>query len=221
MYGCSLKLPGDLITPASNQHSLDPPNYATQLKKYMSKLAPAKSRNFRQSTTYIDPSLQTCKYVFIRVDAVKPSLTPPYKGPYKVLDRHCKYFTVQLDNKVDTVCIDRLKPAFMECDILDPLNNCESNPTVLLQVNPSPSKQFNCENSHENNLHGPTSPQVNPVIHTRRFARREGQIIPVNEPDEFDELLLNNVQNLPDNPVITRSGRVVKPPKRYDSYLPI
>ena len=33
----------------------------------------------------------------------------PYQGPFKVLEQHAKYFTLELGNREDTV----LKPAFM------------------------------------------------------------------------------------------------------------
>ena len=37
----------------------------------------------------------------------------PYQGPFKVLEQHAKYFTLELGNREDTVSTDMLKPAFM------------------------------------------------------------------------------------------------------------
>ena len=56
-------------------------------------------------------SLQSCTHVFVRRDAVKKPLQPPYDGPYKVLDRQDKYFKLW---KTDTFSVDRLKPAHLE-----------------------------------------------------------------------------------------------------------
>ena len=49
----------------------------------------------------------------MRVDASKPPLTPPYVGPYKVLQRKEKSFQLQIRNAKDWVSIDRLKPAYL------------------------------------------------------------------------------------------------------------
>ena len=57
--------------------------------------------------------LQKSTHVFIRVDAAKSPLTPPYTGPYKVLQRKDKSFKLQIRNSIDWISIDRLKPAYL------------------------------------------------------------------------------------------------------------
>ena len=52
----------------------------------------------------------------MRVDAAKPPLTPPYVGPFKVLQRKEKTFQLQIRNTLDWVSIDRLKPAYLLSD---------------------------------------------------------------------------------------------------------
>ena len=37
--------------------------------------------------TYIPKSLQSTDYVFVRWDLVKPALSPPYRGPYHIVQR--------------------------------------------------------------------------------------------------------------------------------------
>ncbi|GBO25102.1 hypothetical protein AVEN_17272-1 [Araneus ventricosus] len=66
--------------------------------------------------------LSVCSHVFLRVDAVQPSLSQPYTGPYKVLTRTNKNFLVFKDNKKVTVTNDRLKPAHL---LLDNVNSSE------------------------------------------------------------------------------------------------
>jgi hypothetical protein len=132
LYGCPLNLPSNLIAPATFQPCTDPTSYAEQLRMYMSTLSPAKSRHLTSSNSYVHPDLKTCQFVFIRDDAVRPPLTQPYKGPYKVLDRANKYFKLQLQNRIDTVNIDRLKPAFLEQDIVE--NLTIRNTSVPLQT---------------------------------------------------------------------------------------
>ncbi|GBN77053.1 Retrovirus-related Pol polyprotein from transposon 412 [Araneus ventricosus] len=57
--------------------------------------------------------LHTCTHVFIRIDRVRKSLEPPYDGPFPVVKRHDKYFTVTIKGKDITISIDRLKPAYL------------------------------------------------------------------------------------------------------------
>ena len=51
-------------------------------------------------------------YVFVRRDNHRPPLTPPYEGPFKVVEHIGKTFVLDLGNRQDTV--DRLKPAFLD-----------------------------------------------------------------------------------------------------------
>ncbi|XP_066981699.1 uncharacterized protein [Macrobrachium rosenbergii] len=55
-------------------------------------------------------------HVFIRDDAVRPPLTRPYKGPFRVLERNNKAFRLALHGKDDWVSVDRIKPALLEED---------------------------------------------------------------------------------------------------------
>ena len=60
----------------------------------------------------LDPALQSVSHVFLRVDAVRRPLVPPYIGPFPVLRRGPKTFDILQGKKTVTVSIDRLKPAF-------------------------------------------------------------------------------------------------------------
>lgn len=110
-YGQTLTLPGDFFVP-SKPSPLDY-SYVEKLRAYIN--------NFRQALTqsrsnnravFVPEDLQTCKEVFVRVDAVKKPLQPPYNGPYAVLSRSEKTFTVQLPGRQAVISVDRLKPAF-------------------------------------------------------------------------------------------------------------
>ena len=67
-------------------------------------------------------------YVFIRHDGVRKPLQPPYKGPFKVLDRNPKYFTIDVKGHTDTIAEDRLKPAHLDT-IPTPTSLCVANAT--------------------------------------------------------------------------------------------
>ena len=48
----------------------------------------------------------------VRMDAKNPSLAARYNGPYSVLERNDKSFILQLEEKTDSVSIDRLVPFY-------------------------------------------------------------------------------------------------------------
>ncbi|KAI0221410.1 hypothetical protein LSAT2_027247, partial [Lamellibrachia satsuma] len=58
--------------------------------------------------------LSTATHVFVRVDVHRRPLQAPYQGPFKVVERHEKFYKLDLGTRHDTVSIDRLKPAFLE-----------------------------------------------------------------------------------------------------------
>ena len=64
------------------------------------------------SRASVPDDLWTAKRVLVRADKVQPSLAPKYTGPYRVLHRWRKCFRLQLDNKSDSVSIDRLRPFY-------------------------------------------------------------------------------------------------------------
>lgn len=60
---------------------------------------------------YVPKDLKKCSHVWLRVDRVRRPLEAPYSGPFKVVSRHSKYFTIELPNgHPSNVSIDRLKP---------------------------------------------------------------------------------------------------------------
>ena len=59
----------------------------------------------------VDPLLQQASHVFLRVDAVKHPLVPPYEGPFSVVSRTDKTFVILHRGKPVAVSVDRLKPA--------------------------------------------------------------------------------------------------------------
>ena len=106
VFGDNLTVPADFFR-KSNDLPL------TQLRDAVSKFIPCKQTYSTARSTYLPADLQTSSHVFVRVDAAKPPLTPPYTGPYKVLERRDKAFKLQVRNAEDWISIDRLKPAYL------------------------------------------------------------------------------------------------------------
>ncbi|XP_066967990.1 uncharacterized protein [Macrobrachium rosenbergii] len=107
----TLIFPGELIT-----EDLD--DLTTQrLHDRVGKFATCQQTYTDRTSPFMLPGLSSATHVFIRNDAVRPTLTRPYKGPFLVLERNKKAFRVAILGKEDLVSIERLKPSFLEEDI--------------------------------------------------------------------------------------------------------
>lgn len=85
----------------------------------MQQLLPPPSQFHGQQAVFVSKDLSTCSHVFLRTDAIKKSLQPPYEGPYEVLSRSDKVFKIMVRGRPTTVNIDRLKPAYIENTDID------------------------------------------------------------------------------------------------------
>lgn len=110
LYGKAMRLPGEFHgeTPPGNTTT----HFEDTITKAMQRMQAAKRSNKHQAI-FIHDELHTCSHVFIRNDAYRKPLTPTYDGPFKVLQRDGKVYTVQLDKRIARISIDRLKPAFL------------------------------------------------------------------------------------------------------------
>ncbi len=131
VYGCTLRLPGEFF-PAASDNCPDPGSYVSQLKSAMRSLHAAPTRQPTHNVTDTSSSLAGSSHVFVRHDAVKKPLQQPYDGPYKVLKRNTKFFTIDRNGRSDTVSIDRLKPAH-----LDHLPTSATAPSPDLSIQPA------------------------------------------------------------------------------------
>lgn len=129
VFGTPLCLPADVFAPTPSS-DLDPPDFVRRLRKAFSTLKPVPTRAMCSRTCFTSPDLTTTSHVFLRTDALRRSLVPPYTGPYKVISRNSKTFTIQVGTRQETVSIDRLKPAFCE-------SQCASS-CMVSQLPPAP-----------------------------------------------------------------------------------
>eukprot|EP00795_Rhopilema_esculentum_P008905 gene8905-biopygen10483 len=129
IFGTSLRLPGQFITPDTSSPALDSTSYVDRLQSAMQSL---KSTSTRPQITksYLSQALHNCTHVFVRTDAVRKPLKPPYTGPFKILRRYTKHFTILMHGKEQTISIDRLKPAYLDTHIL---------PSPAVPTAPTPS----------------------------------------------------------------------------------
>jgi histidinol phosphatase-like PHP family hydrolase len=112
VFGRGIRLPGDFLSPTRD--ALADPDFVKIFKSMMHQLTPTPtSRRPGKSTNFfVHPDLQQASHVFLRYDAVRTPLRPPYDGPFLVLERAPKNFRIMKNGKETVVSIDRLKPAY-------------------------------------------------------------------------------------------------------------
>ena len=113
VYGCPLRLPGELVSTASTPTALAPASFAADLRRTMQALQYAPPRA-AQPRSHVPRDLQDAGHVFVRRDAVKPPLTPPYDGPFRVVERGTKTVTIARGDRYDVVSLDRVKAAHLD-----------------------------------------------------------------------------------------------------------
>ena len=118
VFGTTLTLPSELVAHSPDSSDLDPSSFVGRLKHHMSHVRPAITRPQPGLPSQQAKDLMSCTHVWVRVDRVKKPLQPPYRGPYKVLERHPKYFVLDYNGKTDSLSIDRLKVAYLDEDFL-------------------------------------------------------------------------------------------------------
>ncbi|XP_055542837.1 uncharacterized protein LOC129728424 [Wyeomyia smithii] len=125
-YGTTLRLPGEFFSETTSKAIV--PEFVTQLKKQMTSLRPTPTSNHAKPSVFLQKDLSTCSHVFVKIGAVKPPLTQPYQGPFRVLRRKKKVFIVYINGKQSSICVDRLKAAFIEADEQPPKQTDTTEP---------------------------------------------------------------------------------------------
>jgi hypothetical protein len=78
----------------------------------MSQLRPVPAARHSSHATFIHRDLKDATHVFLRQDALRRALAPPYSGPHKVITRTDKTFQLSVRGRPVTVSADRVKPAY-------------------------------------------------------------------------------------------------------------
>ena len=113
VYSTTLRLPGEFFNASKSDGMADPVEYVSKLRDFMQQLR-APTRFPHQRSIYVDPVLTACTHVFVRHDEVRSPLQPPCDGPYEVIKRQGKSYTLLIKGHERAVSLDRLKPAHME-----------------------------------------------------------------------------------------------------------
>jgi transposase InsO family protein len=103
VLGTPLVLPGQLLTAEERPV----PAFVEQLRS----APPIPTRQLPPSAeSGSSPRLMSAAYVYVRRGGVTPPLAPPYMGPYAVVRKTDKFFTVMVGDREENISVDRLKP---------------------------------------------------------------------------------------------------------------
>ena len=116
IYGTTLRLPGEFTKQYTVDANTDLENYSDKLRVAMSRLRLCPPRDTHHTNISQYKEIETCTHVFLRRIAIAPPLTAPYGGPYKVVARSGRVMEILMKGKVETVSLDRVKPAHLECE---------------------------------------------------------------------------------------------------------
>ncbi|XP_014782566.1 uncharacterized protein LOC106878002 [Octopus bimaculoides] len=125
LYGTTLALPGTMSVPDTSQHH-DPASYVARLRTYFSNLLPMGSQD-QSPPSNVPSDIDSWSHVFVRDDSIKGPLVSPYKGPFHVLSRTPKVFTIDMNGRTETVSVDWLKRAHFE--VSTSFDNTNATPT--------------------------------------------------------------------------------------------
>uniref|UniRef100_A0AAQ4Q920 Gypsy retrotransposon integrase-like protein 1 n=1 Tax=Gasterosteus aculeatus aculeatus TaxID=481459 RepID=A0AAQ4Q920_GASAC len=121
VYGQPLRVPGDFVPTSTVPWSATLQRAA--LLDNAKLFAPVPTSRHGLPQSHVPAGLQTADYVFIRHDAHRGPLRPPYEGPFRVLETGDKHFVVDMGGKPERLSIDRLKPAHL--DVARPIESAQ------------------------------------------------------------------------------------------------
>ncbi|VDN13174.1 unnamed protein product [Dibothriocephalus latus] len=156
VYGTSVRLPGELVQSSSVAPDATT-TFVQQLQQCIAALHPTPTRS-PPRRVFAHEDLNTTP------QRSPQAPLPTLRWSTKVLERKDKYVVIQRADATDTVSIDRLKPAYVECPSPPP---GPSTPTATLPCTP-PAPSSPPPPSTTDPTHIPiTSPPVPPLPSTR------------------------------------------------------
>ena len=137
VYGGTLRLPGEFFGDEYPKELQS--DYVVKLRECMRQLRPTQGANHdTRRTSYQQKELEKCSHVFVRVDAVKPPLVPPYNGPFKIISRKESTLIIDMNGKEEEVSRERVKAAFLERETTE---ETQSAPPTPVRTTPPPEKE--------------------------------------------------------------------------------
>ena len=163
IYWTTLRLPGEFTKQYNVDANTDLENYSDKLRVAMSRLRLCPPRDTQQHNIFQFKEIATCTHVFLRRIAIAPPLTAPYYGPYNVVARKGRVMKILVKGKVETVSLDRVKPAHMECE--------PTTGTTTQRKPPSKPRKSTATRTSSKNPQGPPRPE------STQKSRRQSEVV--------------------------------------------
>jgi hypothetical protein len=110
MYGESLKILGELLTPTTDP--VDPGHLITELQHHMAHLRPIPATFHAYMATVVHSDLQKCTNIFLRQDTTNRHWSPPTAAPIKSFHGE-KTMQLFMRDRPVTMSTNRVKPSYM------------------------------------------------------------------------------------------------------------
>ena len=197
VYGAPLTVPGTFVAPSSNPEAAE---HLQHMREMAGRLVPAPDKWHGTRPAAEFGRLGDAEYVFVRRDALHGPLQTPYTGPYRVLERHEKYFVIQCGERTESVSVDRLKAARAEQDRA-------IEPAVPPRRGRPPKQWPGRPPAATTEMRTAAASDVTAETGTTRDGMPAA-----NDPEPAKTV---QQQPSPTYAQVTRHGRIVKPPERY------
>ena len=112
VYGVSLTVLGDFV--AAPNTTASPYTLLRTLHSKVQGFMPVPTSQHGTQSSSVPSILHSSQYVFVRCDCHRSPLERPYEGPFRVITSSPKVFTIERGGKLETISIDRLKPARLD-----------------------------------------------------------------------------------------------------------
>lgn len=172
VYGKGLRLLGEFFT---EQKSFgNESEFIQQLKETMSKIRPTQTAHHSKEKPFLQKELKQCTQVFVRNDTVRAPLQHPYDGPFEVIKKQDKTFTIIVNGKPKQVTIDRIKAAFTEENSNSDKSTSPSTPTEN-ETQPSTNHQNNSAKSPKKTTPAENTTSTKEQCHNQGTTTRSGR----------------------------------------------
>lgn len=111
VFGEPIRLPGEFLSASSTNYT--PGELVNRLQSHFRSLRPKPAARHGAVHTFVHRDLNASSHVFIRKDTPRAALQQPFEGPFLVIKRSAKHFTIRVRGRDTAVSIDRIKPAFL------------------------------------------------------------------------------------------------------------
>lgn len=202
VYGEPLRVPGDFIPQSTLPWS--PVVQRAALLDGAKIFRPVPTTQHGSQLSRVPVGLRSAEYVFIRHDAHRTPLRPPYDGPFRVLEQGDKHLVVDMGGKPERVSVDRVKPAHL--DFAGPVElarpPCRGRPPIRSQHVPGPSVTV--------------SPRAPPPSPAPASPPSPAPDLPTSPAPAAPPSLTPASSPPPARVLRSRTGRLIAPPQRLD-----